>query len=225
MGYNLVRGSEGIKTWKVLRQLGIFNGYANMSAYAQQVVANFQRKHGLPANGVVNYATWVKLGLPAGEWTSIDSYTQPLRVNWWEGRAAHIEAMIKGAYSYLGKPYIVGAASNPAYGVDCSGLVTQALYAAGISPLPVSAIQHAQPGNEWNSRLMAITGGFKHVSYAQRQRGDLIFYTSPYDGRVWHVALYLGNDQVIDSWPNNVAIRPIKNWQRSYVTGVARVFS
>lgn len=224
VGYNLVRGSEGIKTWLVLRALGLNSGYANMTASAQYAVANFQRRHGLPATGIVDKATWVKLGFKASTWTSIDSWIYPLKAHWYDDRAAHIEAMIKAAYSYMGKPYIVGASTSTQYGTDCSGLVTQALYAAGISPLPVSSIQHAQPGNEWNSRLMAATRKFKHVSYAQRQRGDLIFYTSPYDGRVWHVAIYLGNNMVIESWPPRIMVQPIKNSQRSWVTGVARPF-
>ncbi|MHA3066174.1 C40 family peptidase [Lacticaseibacillus saniviri] len=224
VGYNLVRGSEGIKTWLTLRALGLNSSYANMSASAQNAVANFQRNHGLPATGIVNQATWVKMGFAASSWTSIDSWIYPLQTPWYADRSAHIEAMIKAAYSYLGKPYIVGASTSTQYGNDCSGLVTQALYAAGINPLPVSSIQHAQPGNEWNSRLLAASNKFKHVSYADRQRGDLIFYTSPYDGRVWHVAIYLGNNQVIESWPPRVMVQPIKNSQRSWVTGVARPF-
>jgi len=224
IGYNLVRGSEGIKTWLTLRALGLNSSYANMSVSAQNAVASFQRRHGLPATGIVNQATWLKMGFKASSWTGIDSWIYPLQTQWYSDRSAHIEAMIKAAYSYLGKPYIVGASTSTAYGNDCSGLVTQALYAAGINPLPVSSIQHAQPGNEWNSRLLAASSKFKQVSYANRQRGDLIFYTSPYDGRVWHVAIYLGNNQVIESWPPRVMVQPIKNSQRSWVTSVARPF-
>ncbi|MFC6314764.1 C40 family peptidase [Lapidilactobacillus achengensis] len=224
VGYNLIRGSEGIKTWLTLRALGLNSGYANMSGYAQSAVASFQRRHGLPATGVVNQATWVKLGFKASTWTSIDSWIYPLQAPWYTDRSAHIEAMIKAAYSYLGKPFIVGASSSYAYGVDCSGLVTQALYAGGINPLPVSSIQHAQPGNEWNSRQLAVASGLKQVSYASRQRGDLIFYTNPSDHRVWHVAIYLGNNQVIESWPSHVMVQPIKNGQRNWVTSVSRPF-
>lgn len=224
VGYNLVRGSEGIKTWLVLRALGLNSGYANMTAGAQAAVARFQRNHGLPATGIVNKATWVKLGFKASTWTSIDSYTAPLGAQWYNTRSEHIEAMIAHAYKYMGKPYIVGASTSPQYGTDCSGLATQALYAGGISPLPVSSIQHAQPGNEWNSRLMAATPKFKQVNYANRQRGDLIFYTSPYDSRVWHVAIYLGGNRVIESWPPRIMVQPIKNGQRSWVTSVARPF-
>ena len=225
VGYNIGYNYEGIKTWLVLGKLGLSRHYANMSWADVAAVKSFQRRHGLKATGVVDLKTWTKLGLSKSLWTSIDSYIQPLRTKWYSTRSEHIEAMIAAAYTYLGNPYIVGASTSAAYGNDCSGLVTQALYAAGINPLPVSSIQHAHPGNEWNSRILAASSKFKTVSYANRQRGDLIFYTSPYDHRVWHVAIYLGNNKVIESWPPKVMVASIKNSQRSWVTRVARVFN
>ena len=36
---------------------------------------------------------------------------------------------------------------------------------------------------------------FQHVPLAQRQRGDLIFYTT--SGTVTHVAIYLGDDMIV----------------------------
>ncbi|WP_230678603.1 C40 family peptidase [Lacticaseibacillus zhaodongensis] len=224
-GYNLGYNYEGIKTWLVLGRLGLSRHRANMTGAATAAVARFQRSHGLRATGVVDVNTWVKMGFKKSEWYNIDAYVAPLRAQWYNTRSEHIEAMIAAAYKYLGKPYIVGASSSPYYGTDCSGLVTQALYAAGISPLPVSAIQHAHPGNEWNCRIMAASSHFKTVPYSQRQRGDLIFYTNPSDGRVWHVAIYLGGNRVIESWPPRVMIASLKNSQRSYITRVARVFN
>ena len=224
VGYNLGYNYEGIKTWIVLGRLGLSRSYANMSSAAIAKVKAFQRAHGLPANGVVNLATWNKMGYSTALWNAIDSYTAPLGAQWYNDRSEHIEAMIRMAYKYLGKPYIVGASTSPSYGNDCSGLVTQALYAGGISPVPVSSIQHAHPGNEWNSRLMAATSKFKSVSYASRQRGDLIFYTNPADHRVWHVAIYLGGNRVIESWPPKVMVAAIKNSQRNWVTKVVRPF-
>ncbi|WP_072748873.1 hypothetical protein [Lactobacillus helveticus] len=50
---------------------------------------------------------------------------------------------INQAYKYMGKPWLAGCSSSPAYGVDCSGLVMQGLYAGGISPIPTSSIGHA----------------------------------------------------------------------------------
>jgi cell wall-associated NlpC family hydrolase len=100
--------------------------------------------------------------------------------------------MIHQATRYMGNPYLVGSSSSPKYGTDCSGLVMQALYAGGISPVPVSAIHHAYPGNEWNSRNLWASKKLKHVAYRHRQRGDLIFYYQPGTHVIWHVAIYLG---------------------------------
>ncbi|MFD1433116.1 C40 family peptidase [Lacticaseibacillus yichunensis] len=224
IGYNLGYSYEGVKTWLVLGKLGLSRSYNNMSVAAVAAVRRFQASHGLPANGVVDLATWKKLGLSASLWTSLDRYVHPLGAQWYNDRSEHIEAIIAAAYEYLGNPYMVGASSTPSYGVDCSGLVMQALYAAGISPVPVSSIQHAQPGNEWNSRLLAASSKFKTVAYSARQRGDLIFYKEPGTGLVWHVAIYLGHDQVIEAWPPKVMVAPIKNSHRNWVSRVARPF-
>lgn len=51
----------------------------------------------------------------------------------WQGRKAHVKAMINQVYKHMGKPWLAGCSSSPAYGVDCSGLVMQGLYAGGIA--------------------------------------------------------------------------------------------
>jgi cell wall-associated NlpC family hydrolase len=83
---------------------------------------------------------------------------------------------VRFAYAALGKPY-VWAASGPD-GYDCSGLVLAAWRAAGGPTLThASSVQ-------WNETA--------RVSRAQLQPGDLVFYSD-----LGHVALYVGNDQVI----------------------------
>ncbi|MFJ8262899.1 DUF5776 domain-containing protein [Rummeliibacillus sp. NPDC094406] len=226
VGYNLSRGYEGIKTWKVMRRLGIIgtHGYAKYNNSTYYAVRNFQAKHKLPVTGNVDLKTWIKLGFSENSWYNIDNYIAPLKANGWDGRSEHIEAMIRQAYKYIGNPYIVGAASSPSYGLDCSGLVTQALYAGGINPVPVSSIQHAHPGNEWNSRKLFASKQFKHVPYSQRQRGDLIFYYQPGTHTIWHVAIYLGNNKIIESWPTKVMISPVINSHCNVIAGVTRPF-
>ncbi|MFY4479184.1 NlpC/P60 family protein, partial [Latilactobacillus sakei] len=221
--YNISYDYEGVKVWLTQRKLGLsadgHYGPATVSA-----VKRFQRNHGLKADGILNLTTWNKLGYSTGAWNQIDSYISPLKVHLTNSRSEHIEAMINTAYQYMNRPYIVGASSTPAYGVDCSGLTMQALYSAGINPLPSSSYIHAHPGHEWESRVLFANSKLKKVSYGQRQRGDLIFYRSPYDNKIWHVAIYLGNDQVIESWPPCVMVQPIKNSQRSWIAGVGRPF-
>lgn len=224
VGYTVKRNYEGIKTWKIMRRLGTANGYNKYNQATYNAVKAFQRRHGLKVTGNVNEKTWVKLGFSKSSFKSIDSYVAPLGAHAWNGRSAHIEAMIHQAYKYLGKPYLVGSSSKPIYGTDCSGLAMQALYAGGIDPAPISAIHHAYPGNEWNSRNLWASKKFQHVAYRNRQRGDLVFYYQPGTHTIWHVAIYLGHNKVIESWPPRIMVQPIKNGQRSDVAGIARVF-
>lgn len=224
VGYNLYRGYEGIKTWKVMHRMGTWAGtnYYNQATY--NAVKNFQRNHHLPATGNVDLKTWQKMGFSKGSWFGIDSYVAPLQAQAWQGRSAHIEAMIKQAYKYMGKPWLAGCSSSPNYGVDCSGLVMQSLYAGGISPIPTSSIGHAHPGNEWNSRNLWADKHLKRVPYSQRRRGDLVFYYQPGTRTIWHIAIYLGNNRVIESWPPCVMVQPIVNGQRNVIAGIKRPF-
>lgn len=226
VGYTVKVGYEGIKTLKIMRRLGINMGPIGTGHYeynyaTKLAVENFQRRHHLKVTGNVDVKTWVKLGFKKSDFYNIDKYVAPLGAKITQGNKAHIEAAIKEAYKYLGNPYIYGASSSPKYGNDCSGLVVQALYAGGINPAPVSAIQHAHPGNEWNSRRLWASKKFKFVPFSQRKRGDLIFYYQPGTKTIWHVALYLGKDKIIESWPPRVQISSI--YARSVHTGyVAR---
>lgn len=224
VGYNLYRDYEGIKTWKVMQRVGTWTGrnYYNQATY--NAVKRFQKRHGLKATGNVNVKTWVKMGFSRKSWFSIDSYIAPLKAYSWQGRRAHINAMINQAYKYLGKPWLAGCSSSPQYGVDCSGLVLQALYAGGISPIPVSSIKHAHPGNEWNSRNLWSDSHLKRVSFVHRQRGDLVFYYQPGTHTIWHVAILISKNKVIESWPPKVMVQPIRNKQRNVIAGIKRPF-
>ena len=100
----------------------------------------------------------------------------------------------------------------------------QSLYAGGISPTPTSSIGHAHPGNEWNSRNFWADKHLKRVPYSERQRGDLVFYYQPGTHTIWHVAIYLGHNRVIESWPPRVMVQPIVNSQRNVIAGIKRPF-
>lgn len=223
--YILKKGSMGLKVRKVQQKLGISKtNKAIIGPLTTSKIKAFQKKKGLPQTGQVNYKTWKALGLSDNDWNNLGSYVSPMKVNKNSTKKDCIEAMIDRAYDYLGTEYIVGASGKPGQGVDCSGLVMQALYAAGINPLPVSVIRHSQPGYEYESRNLYKSSKFKKVSYSNRKRGDLIFYSDS-NGKIDHVAIYLGNDKVIESWPNKVVVWPIKNSQRSKIAGVRRVFN
>ncbi|CAJ1188957.1 peptidoglycan-binding protein [Companilactobacillus paralimentarius] len=224
VGYDLYNGVEGVKVYLVRKYFGYSNTHTIYDSSIAASVKSFQARRGLPVTGVVNLATWKNMGFSESSWYSLDSYVAPLETNQTSTRSDHIEAMINQAYKYLGQTWISGAASSPQYGVDCSGLGTQALYASGINPAPVSAIQHAQVGNEWNSRMLWSDNRMPKVDFNNRQRGDLIFYTDPSTGLIWHVGILLNRDTMIESWPYAVQVHSIYSG-RGNIAGVKRVFA
>lgn len=224
VGYELYNDVEGVKVWLVRRYFGQSNRHTIYDANTSYYVRNFQSNHGLPVTGIVNLATWTAMGFSEDSWYGIDSYVAPLQTNTLSTRSDHIEAMINQAYKYVGQPWISGASSSPEYGVDCSGLVVQALYASGVNPSPVTSIQHAQPGNEWNSRMLFTDNRIHAVNFNDRQRGDLIFFADPSTGIVWHVGILLDANSMIDSWGPYVGTSGIYSGKGTIV-GVKRVFS
>lgn len=226
-GYTLSYGYEGVKVMKVIQRLGLGNGVGMGGAIyghnVENAVKKFQGQVGLAQTGNVDLLTWIRMGFTQLEWEQWGAYVSPMRVNAESSRSEHIEAMIATAYAYLGTSYVIGASGPPGTGIDCSGLVMQALYSAGIDMSPINPVRHAQPGYEYESRNMWASSQLMKVPYSQRQRGDLIFYQNN-NGVVIHVAIYLGNDTVIEAWPNVVVVWPIKNGQRANIKGVARPF-
>ncbi|MGV9215376.1 NlpC/P60 family protein [Micromonospora sp. RB23] len=86
-------------------------------------------------------------------------------------------AAVRYAFGAIGKPY-VWAGEGPG-GYDCSGLTLAAWRAAGRS-LPHSARM------QW--------GAVAHIGRGDLRPGDLVFYSG-----LGHVALYVGDGQVIDA--------------------------
>ncbi|WP_099974210.1 NlpC/P60 family protein [Lactobacillus terrae] len=223
VGYDLYSGVEGVKVALVRGHFGLSNKHTIYDSACINAVKNLQSRVGLPVTGVTDLATWKAMGFSESDWYDIDSYVAPLAINKQSTRSDYVEAMINQARQYLGQPWYSGGSSYPYYGVDCSGLVTQSLYAAGIDTSGYSSIQHAQPGNEWNSRLMWQDNNFQSIRFADRQRGDLIFFTDPSTGVIWHVGILLDGNTMIDSWPSKVQISSI--WSnRGNIAGVKRVF-
>lgn len=224
-GYNLKSGYMGLKTLKVNNYFKIGNkNWPRYTAETKAKVKAFQKKKGLKATGIVNKKTWLAMGFSEQEWTALSAYVSPIKVNPSSTKKQHIEAMIRTAKTYLGTSYVVGASGKPGQGADCSGLVMQAMYAAGADPYPVSPIRHAKAGYEYESRNIWKLKGLKTIPYTKKQRGDLIFYKGR-SGAINHIAIYLGGGKVIESWPNKVVIKPVRNKQRSQIYGVKRVFN
>ncbi|MCU1345077.1 MAG: hypothetical protein JWL70_1343 [Acidimicrobiia bacterium] len=108
---------------------------------------------------------------------------------------------VSAARSQMGVAYHWGEMS-PGNGFDCSGLTAWAWGQAGHS-LPHSA--EAQYG---------VT---THVSVADIQPGDLVFFGSP----IHHVGMYVGNGQMIDAPHTGAVVRIAPAFRRDLV-GVGR---
>ena len=189
----LTWGMNGTKVRIAQVRLGLWhaNKLASVDAPFVAAVKNFQQRAGLPVTGVVDKATWdaMDTGYP---WT-VDQYqATPLPLT--ATRGERVEAMIGYAWNQTGSSYTWGGAGPYDQGFDCSGLVLQSLYAAGLDPQPIDVIKHAWPSYRTSQELYAYPY-FQHVPLAQRQRGDLIFYTT--SGTVTHVAIYLGDDMIV----------------------------
>lgn len=108
---------------------------------------------------------------------------------------------VAAAYSQLGVPYKF-ATSSPGVNFDCSGLTKYAWGRAGVSLPHQSRAQFA---------------GVPHVSKAEVQPGDLIFYYSP----IGHVGIYIGNGQLIHA-PQTGDVVKISNVNWGKVVGIGR---
>lgn len=92
------------------------------------------------------------------------------------------------AYSLVNRcPYVYGGTGPCSQGYDCSGMTQAAWAAAGVS-LPRTAAEQY--------------GATNHVSEANRQPGDLIFFSG-----LGHVAIYAGGDTMVEAPHSGLDVR------------------
>lgn len=96
---------------------------------------------------------------------------------------SYIQVMVNFAMSQKGKPYAWGGNGPNSY--DCSGLVQQAFAAAGISVPRTGTAQF------WNAPT--------RVPLSQMRYGDLLVFDDDGTGNFGHVAIYIGNGQVVQA--------------------------
>lgn len=108
-----------------------------------------------------------------------------------------VETTISYAMAQLGKPYQWGGSGPNSF--DCSGLTMRALQSAGISVSHHAGTQYSQT---------------RSIRVADRQRGDLLYWSNGSASSIYHVAIYLGNGQMIHA-PRpgrSVEIVPFTYW-------------
>jgi peptidoglycan DL-endopeptidase LytE len=98
------------------------------------------------------------------------------------GESAVAAEAVKVALAQIGKPYVWAGAGPSSF--DCSGLVMYAYAAAGVSLPHYTVSQY-----EDTSR----------ISESQLLPGDLVFYDTGSGAQPGHVAMYIGNGQVVSA--------------------------
>lgn len=125
-------------------------------------------------------------------------------------RSALADRIVQTGLKYLGTPYYFGARSGDTRRFDCSSFTQYVYYLNGIK-LPRTSRQQAQVG--------------KYVRSSQLQKGDLVFFSTSRNGRIDHVAIYMGNNQLLHALPKpGVTVTKVNSyWKNTYV-GARRVF-
>ena len=149
------------------------------------------------SNGTTGWVSGSYLTTGVVEYTSTDNSTK-------------VQAVIDLAHKQLGKPYVWGAEGPNSF--DCSGLIYYVYKnAAGITLPRTSSAQYSAGVAVSRSNLKA---------------GDLIFSSTDGTGNITHVAIYVGDGQMIHAPRNgkNVEKVSINNsyWNKAYV-GARRV--
>ena len=129
-----------------------------------------------------------------------------------------VNAMVTRAMDYLGTAYRWDYACAPGVGVDCAGLVMQALYATGMDLSPMNPWDHYYtPGHDHYANDMWNSSRFLHKSFSERQVGDLVCYPG-------HIAIYIGNDQIIEASSPAGKVRIASVYSSSNIKGVLRPY-
>lgn len=199
-GYNINRDYIGIKVIKTNLAL-LDSSSARYTSSTEAAVRKFQLANDLTVSGEVDLETWLKMGYTEDEWYDLGTYTHPILTTKYSSRADIINAMLITAKEHAdeGTIYRVGASGFAGSYADCSGLIFQCLYAAGINP-EKNIVDHALQVYEYTSRnLEADERLGDKVSVSDLEPGDLIFYHS--NGIVVHVGIYDEKGLMYDSWP------------------------
>ncbi|WP_314723468.1 SH3 domain-containing protein [Enterocloster bolteae] len=113
--------------------------------------------------------------------------------------------VVNYAVQFVGNPYVWGGTSLT-NGTDCSGFVLSVMRNFGVS-LPRTSIAQSGVGTA--------------VSSSEMQPGDLVFYANG-SGTVNHVAMYIGNGQVVHASSRKTGIK-ISTWNYRTPKTIRRV--
>ena len=126
---------------------------------------------------------------------------------------ADVESFIAALQSHLGKTYVYGTSGPNTF--DCSGLVYYSLKQIGVNIGRLSSAGYS------------VYEGWNRVNgISNLKRGDLMFFYNDAGTKITHVAVYIGNNQLIhaSSSAGKVVISNISNWHKTHFAWGRRVF-
>jgi cell wall-associated NlpC family hydrolase len=128
-----------------------------------------------------------------------------------QSSVALADKIIATGEKFLGTPYQYGAASGQTKTFDCSSFTQYVFKQNGISLLRSSRQQYTQGTSVARDKL---------------QKGDLLFFTlSSSGGKIGHVGIYAGNNQILHTWGSKgVQFESLdKAWLKQGYVGAKRV--
>lgn len=140
---------------------------------------------------------WVQVETPAGTgYLKLDGQACVMEtaVEMVDQSAETRNRVVDYALQFVGNRYVYGG-NDPNTGVDCSGFTRYVMQRAAGVDISRTAASQATQG--------------RTVSSGQMRPGDLVFYAK--GSRVNHVALYIGNGQVVHASSPKSGIK-ISNW-------------
>jgi cell wall-associated NlpC family hydrolase len=185
-----------------LKKTGHFTynqGYTTYyGTYTKSAVTKFQKQYRLKATGVADKNT-IKLIKQKAAAKKVVAKKVPAK------KATVKTFNVNAAKKLQGVRYTYGGTS-PQTGFDCSGYVSYVMKQQGVS-LPRRSQDMYNTGKKVSSLLP----------------GDLVFYNTSGKG-ISHVAIYIGNGQIIHSASKNVKVDSMSSgyWKQRYV-GAKRV--
>lgn len=160
------------------------------------------------ANGNIGYTStnskYISLDGNGGTATSTPTPTVSTTMS---GASAKVEIVISAGMKYLGTPYEYGSTRNNTSTFDCSDFIRQMFLDAVDLKLPPDSRQQGDWVKQNNTAVK---------NTANLKRGDLMFFmsykgnsASAYTGidkstaRITHVAMYLGDGQILHTYSND----------------------
>lgn len=119
-----------------------------------------------------------------------------------------LEKLIAEARKYLDYPYVWGGESTSEGGFDCSGLMFRIFDDVLDVKLPRTSKEQLNYG--------------KAIDMDDIQAGDLIYWTDS-SGDVYHVALYIGNDKILEAANPDIGLREAKLYDNGDTLSANRI--